>query len=435
MIARELTEFFAASRPTGRPGRAARRRPELPVQRQRLLRTRLLGGDPLPRRRLRRGPGLRRATCSRPAGARSITPAPPCCTPTTTAPLSSCAATSTSTAACARRPATSSRSRSVRPAGYVRRAVASDRRWMAEHGVSGAEQARWSARSAVHHGGRRVFSALGSRAERVPAPLRGALSLERRDDGVAGAERPAVEEGAETASPVPPSRHVSRKLPDEVYHVAARVWADGPAPLLDPVPGMAERERLRLAMVIPTFTRGSGGHNTLFQIFTRLERRGHACSVWLVDYYGYARVCLAGGSAPGNPRVLRAVRGTGLQGLRPVAGSRRGDRDRLADRPCDARARPVPCASLRRQRPRAGVLSRLGRAHAERRNLPPTGCTASPRAPGCATAGRALRRDRRGLPARRRARRSTNPGPSSAAATPSSTTPGTPRRVAAYRSA
>ena len=52
---------------------------------------------------------------------------------------------------------------------------------------------------------------------------------------------------------------------------------------------MAERERLRLAMMIPPFSRGSGGHNTLFQIFSRLERRGHACSVWLVDYYGYRR--------------------------------------------------------------------------------------------------------------------------------------------------
>src|SRR6202171_5204316 len=52
---------------------------------------------------------------------------------------------------------------------------------------------------------------------------------------------------------------------------------------------MAERGRLRLALVIPPFTRGSGGHNTLFQIFSRLERRGHACSVWLADYHGYAR--------------------------------------------------------------------------------------------------------------------------------------------------
>ena len=64
-----------------------------------------------------------------------------------------------------------------------------------------------------------------------------------------------------------------------------RVWREGPAPLLDPVPGMAERERLRIAMgASPPFRRGSGGHNTLFQIFSRLERRGHACSVWLHDF-------------------------------------------------------------------------------------------------------------------------------------------------------
>jgi glycosyltransferase involved in cell wall biosynthesis len=74
-----------------------------------------------------------------------------------------------------------------------------------------------------------------------------------------------------------------------VYDVVARVWRDRPKPLLDPVPGMADRERLRLAMVIPHFSRGSGGHNTLFQIFTRLEQRGHTCSVWLADYHGYSR--------------------------------------------------------------------------------------------------------------------------------------------------
>jgi glycosyltransferase involved in cell wall biosynthesis len=60
-------------------------------------------------------------------------------------------------------------------------------------------------------------------------------------------------------------------------------------PLLDPVPGMADRERLRLALVLPPFTRGSGGHNTLMQIFSRLERRGHACSVWMADLHNELR--------------------------------------------------------------------------------------------------------------------------------------------------
>jgi glycosyltransferase involved in cell wall biosynthesis len=186
-------------------------------------------------------------------------------------------------------------------ARQVRAAVAGDRRWAAEQGLSSVEQASLTARSTVHHGGRRVFSALGSRSERLPAPLRRRLSLEGRD-GIAAAgrsggglaatgsgagQRRTGETAPPTASPVPPGKDIERKLSGEVYDEIAAVWRDGPAPLLDPVPAMAERERLRLAMVIPPFSRGSGGHNTLFQIFSRLERRGHACSVWLADFHGY----------------------------------------------------------------------------------------------------------------------------------------------------
>jgi glycosyltransferase involved in cell wall biosynthesis len=62
----------------------------------------------------------------------------------------------------------------------VRAAVAGDRRWVAEQGLSGPELARVTARATVHHGGRRVFSALGSHATRLPGPLSGLLSLEAR---------------------------------------------------------------------------------------------------------------------------------------------------------------------------------------------------------------------------------------------------------------
>jgi glycosyltransferase involved in cell wall biosynthesis len=179
-------------------------------------------------------------------------------------------------------------------ARYVRTQVAADRRWMAEQGLDGGARARWTGRAVAHHAGRRVFSAAGSRAERLPAPLRRRLSLEQRGDAPGEADD-AASNGAgrgqrqvPTPTPLPPARHVEKKLRGEVYDVAARVWRDGPAPLIEPVGGMAERERLRLAMVIPPFSRGSGGHNTLFQIFSRLERRGHACSVWLADYQGYA---------------------------------------------------------------------------------------------------------------------------------------------------
>ncbi len=172
------------------------------------------------------------------------------------------------------------------PAGAVRqvaRSVAADRRWMAERDLSGVQKASWTARAAVHHGGRRVFSALGSRAERVPAPLRGRLSLERRDDRASTAANPDPAVGV---SPVPPATHISPKRDHDDYQDVARFWREGAAALLDPVPGMAERERLRLALVIPSFRRGSGGHNTLLQIFSRLEQRGHLCSVWLYDFTG-----------------------------------------------------------------------------------------------------------------------------------------------------
>ena len=183
-------------------------------------------------------------------------------------------------------------------ARYVRAAVAGDRRWMAEHGLSRAERARWGTRSAVHHGGRRVFSALGSRAERVPAPMRARLSLERRSQ-VGNAEpptpgiAPTPPEGSPTPSDIPPAlpatTHVDAKIAHDDYDACMRVRGSGAVPLLAPARGIAERERLRLAMVIPPFSRGSGGHNTLFQIFSRLERRGHACSVWLADFHGYMR--------------------------------------------------------------------------------------------------------------------------------------------------
>jgi glycosyltransferase involved in cell wall biosynthesis len=114
----------------------------------------------------------------------------------------------------------------------------------------------------------------------VPAPLRRRLSLEGRDD----------EGSREVGLPqLPATEHVGQLLPHDDYDLVTRVWEEGPAPLLEAVPGMAERERLRLALVIPPYSRGSGGHNTLFQIFTRLEQRGHACSVWLADYHNHMR--------------------------------------------------------------------------------------------------------------------------------------------------
>ena len=161
----------------------------------------------------------------------------------------------------------------------VRAETAADLRWLRERGAPAGERARWAARATVHHGGRRVFSALGSRAERLPAGVRERLSLERRDDGASGPMG---------AAEAPIGRAISAQRSDDRYAEAARVLRDGPAPLLAPLPGMAERKRLRLAMVVPPWRRGSGGHNTLFQLLSRLEQRGHVCSVWIVDEQGEA---------------------------------------------------------------------------------------------------------------------------------------------------
>jgi glycosyltransferase involved in cell wall biosynthesis/SAM-dependent methyltransferase len=74
-----------------------------------------------------------------------------------------------------------------------------------------------------------------------------------------------------------------------VYDEIRRVAVEGPAPLLAPVEGMSARERLHVAVVIPPFRRGSGGHNSIFQMLYRLERLGHNVSIWLHDPMGWQR--------------------------------------------------------------------------------------------------------------------------------------------------
>ena len=165
----------------------------------------------------------------------------------------------------------------------VRRLVESDRAWMREKGWGAGAARAWTARSAAHHAGRKGFSALGSRAERLPGPLQKAVSLERR----AGAASPAP---AAAAGPgLPPTIPFVAQLREHEYASIQRWLQEGTVPLLDPVPGMADREKLHIAMIVPSFRRGSGGHNLLFQILWRLERLGHTCSVWHIDPMGWQR--------------------------------------------------------------------------------------------------------------------------------------------------
>ncbi|HEY6761436.1 MAG TPA: glycosyltransferase [Baekduia sp.] len=166
--------------------------------------------------------------------------------------------------------------------GYrdVRSLVAHDRAWMREAGYDDRSLRSWTARSLLHHSSRKVFAPLGSRAHKLPAPVQRAISLE----GTAVAtprdthETPTGVGGPISGKPV-------KALP--IVYDAVRVLArNGPAPLLDPLPGSDGDRALHIACVIPAFSRGSGGHTSIFQIMSRLERAGHTVTYWIDDTHG-----------------------------------------------------------------------------------------------------------------------------------------------------
>ena len=165
----------------------------------------------------------------------------------------------------------------LRALGDVRGLVAADRAWMREHGFDAAAARRWTARAVVHHSSRKAFGALGSRAASLPAPVQRRLSLEGTvATAAAGADGPVAGEiiGAQLKQPLwePVRRHARQGTAP--LRMNARADADGP---------------LHIAVVIPPFQRGSGGHMSLFQLLLRLERKGHDVSVWLDDELGLMR--------------------------------------------------------------------------------------------------------------------------------------------------
>ncbi|HEX7297890.1 MAG TPA: glycosyltransferase family 4 protein [Solirubrobacteraceae bacterium] len=64
------------------------------------------------------------------------------------------------------------------------------------------------------------------------------------------------------------------------------VLRDGPVPLQRDVTPRAANGSLSVAIVVPPFRRGSGGHGTLAQLVRGLEARGHTCSFWILDEEG-----------------------------------------------------------------------------------------------------------------------------------------------------
>ena len=66
------------------------------------------------------------------------------------------------------------------------------------------------------------------------------------------------------------------------FEAIAALAREGPAPLR-PDAALPRRDRLRVAVLIPPFQRGSGGLSTILTLVDQLARRGHACSLWLED--------------------------------------------------------------------------------------------------------------------------------------------------------
>ncbi|RKQ92871.1 glycosyltransferase involved in cell wall biosynthesis [Solirubrobacter pauli] len=152
----------------------------------------------------------------------------------------------------------------------VRGLVRADHRWMVEQGWTPGRRAAATGRSALHHTTRKLAATLGSHAHKLPAGVERAISLERRATAPPAGPKPTVHRPATGPSPYQPVLDVLR---------------DGPVRLAPPMSGM-HAGNLHVAVVIPPFRRGSGGHSTIYNLMSRLEERGHTVSTWIHDPEG-----------------------------------------------------------------------------------------------------------------------------------------------------
>src|SRR5215218_2102271 len=136
----------------------------------------------------------------------------------------------------------------------VRGNVGHDKRWLQRHGVRGRALVRPLAVSARHHALRQAGAIVGTRADRVPRPLRRALSLEGRD---------TFTPHDVPASPLLAQTTQSDAEPVELEDDWAFAFAGRGRPLgpVTTVPHSGDATGpWRLAWVLPPWRIGSGGH-------------------------------------------------------------------------------------------------------------------------------------------------------------------------------
>jgi O-antigen biosynthesis protein len=66
----------------------------------------------------------------------------------------------------------------------------------------------------------------------------------------------------------------------------AQAMAEGPVALRGDAAALLDAPSLRVAAVVPSFRRGSGGHATIANLLRGLEAAGHRASVWVLDDEG-----------------------------------------------------------------------------------------------------------------------------------------------------
>ena len=66
----------------------------------------------------------------------------------------------------------------------------------------------------------------------------------------------------------------------------AEALRNGPVELRGDASGLADAPSLHVAVVVPSFRRGSGGHATIANLLRGVEAAGHRCEVWILDDEG-----------------------------------------------------------------------------------------------------------------------------------------------------
>jgi len=156
----------------------------------------------------------------------------------------------------------------------IRGLVGADKRWLEQQGVSGPDLIAPLAVSARHWAIRMAGAIVGTRADRVPAPLRGRISLEGRASFVEhDVPQSALLDDDAAFDPDWPFEFVRREYPQ-------RDALTKPRPGRPPGP-------LTINWVVPPWRVGSGGHTTIFRLIQQLEQRGHACAVYVFDPFGW----------------------------------------------------------------------------------------------------------------------------------------------------